>query len=701
MTTTRAGFLLAMMILTVAWTQQNRTVMLGDSYGYLTQLQSVYNRADSIDSPSDAWDAIDRLSLVGRPPLYQLATIPMIALFGPSPAVAVLVNLFFLALLGVSTYHVGRLVRSREAGLLASLLVLTYPPIVHLSRMYLPHFALAAWCALNLWILLSLIDKRSILGAWLLGISVACGLWTHPYFAFVAAVPTILVGFYLLASAGDSSAVPPKRNLGGWLVAKLGDRFVLLGLLPAAVIAVASLAAWYGVWGSPGFEQLESLRNGRQVRLGFLGYPPSMWWYARTAPGAITNVLAVITAGGCLYALVEARWKGRLLAITLLCAYLVLSHGTTLGWVYFAGALPVAAVLGSSWIFGIRRRWLRWVLVTVAVATATFSFSFVTWGGGTWQRSLSVALGSPLKDQATCSNDSGVALCPAPAAHWQAPWPEIRDLILEKVDRERSQKTRVLVLKFSNTAPKALQHAMLSKNLARRFVVLSLGQLRKRQPYDFDRLLMSEFVVYSDRLDHGSNSWSSYDKATTEFLRSPPAAFANAHRVIASFESPDPTIGTLRVLQRVRPLSVEEAEQTIAALDLSRRAAKLSSVTMVRLYRSLAEGNARRGVYGEAIPAFQRALTLSPDDVGLRLQLANAYRRTGDEDNALRALSETVSRAPEAIRPRLELARAYAISGKTTEAITTYEAILRIVPNHRVAAEELSELEQRAGERGA
>ncbi len=696
LTSTATGLLLAVMILTVAWSQQNRTAMLGDSYGYLTHLLSVYNRADNIDSLSDAWHALGQMSLVGRPPLYQLATVPMIALFGPP----VLVNLLFLALLGVSTYHVGRLVRSREAGLLASLVVLTYPPIVHLSRIYGPHFALAAWSALTLWILLSLIDKRSIAGAWLLGLSLACGLWTHPYFVCVSVVPTIVVGFYLLASAGGTSALPPKRDFRPWLAAKLGDRFVLLGLLPAAVIAVASLAAWYGIWGSPGFDQLESLRNGRQGRIGFLGIAPSMWWYARTAPGAITNVLAVFTAVGCLYALFETRWKGRLLVLTLLCAYLVLSHGTTLGWVYFAGALPVAAVLGTSWIFGIRRRWLRWALTAVAAGTAAFSFSFVTWEGGAWQRSLSIALGSPLTDHRTCSNGLAVALCRAPTGRWQPPWPEIRDLILDNTGRGRQRRERVLVLKFFPNAPQALIHAMVSKGSGPRFSVLRFGELPRRRPYDFGTLLTSDFVIYSDRFDDRFDSRRYYDKVTTDFLRSPPVAFADAHRVIASFESPIPAIGTLRVLQRVRPLSVEEAEQTLAALDLSPRAARLSRHNMVQLYVSLARRDDREGSYNSAIRALQQALAESPDSVQLRLSLAKTYRKTGDGDAALRELLEAVAQAPRMVRPRLALARAYISSEKTAEAIAVYREVLRIDSSNAFAAKELKRLERPKKKRG-
>ncbi|MCP4657269.1 MAG: hypothetical protein GY856_17810, partial [bacterium] len=57
-----------------------------------------------------------------------------------------------------------------------------------------------------------------------------------------------------------------------------------------------------------------------------------------------------------------------------------------------------------------------------------------------------------------------------------------------------------------------------------------------------------------------------YQEASLEFLSSPPAEFRDSHRLVATFAGPGRI--TARLLKRVKPLTLSEAEASISALDL-------------------------------------------------------------------------------------------------------------------------------------
>ncbi len=680
-----AGTLLATLLVLVAavhvvWLTRDQSLMpFTDSYGYLTKLHQFLERLD-LRSPLALWRSLGTLSLVGRPPFYQLATIPVIGLLGRSEDAAVLVNLLFLVLLAVSTYHVGRIVQGRGSGLLASLLVVTYPPIVHLSRMYLPHFALAALSALTLWLLLSLVEKRSIPVAWLLGLTVACGLWTHPYFATVSAVPTVLVGLYLFAAGAEG---PPFRyGAAAWLVGRLRDRFVVYGLVPAGALASGLLVLWYAGWGTRSFNQFQGLAAGRQGGIGFRSLHPSGWWYAETAPGALTSVLAVTAGIGLVLAIVQRKPYGALLAVTLASAYAILSNVHLLGWIYFAPALPVVAVLSAVWIFELRRRWLRRSLIGLSSAAAVFSFAFVTWGGESWGTALPQALGSP--DRTTCSAPAATAaLCPAPAQRWSWPWAEARDRMLAESACDNRRKCRVLVVDISRTAALAFRYSLLADRRHRKLTVLRIGASRqaRERPYDLETLLGTEFLLYPTV---GSSPYA-YGRATLSFLRQPPPEFAASHRTIATFATPLPEIGSLKLVQRTRPLTAGEATASIAALQLPAEAKRNATAVVARLH-------AVEGDPTAAVELYRRGLAEHPEDLDFRLGLAAAYGRMGDSDAALAELETAVELAPGKIRALLALAEAQVTRGRRAEAVALYERVLAIAPGHQGARKALRRL---------
>jgi len=147
------------------------------------------------------------------------------------------------------------------------------------------------------------------------------------------------------------------KGIPRWLLAKLRDPFVFLGLLPGLLIAAVLTAAWY----LPHSQAILALRQGvtadwSNVTVGFPDVPRSFWWYAMTAPGAISNVLAVLLAVGLVVGTVKQRLGASVLVVAFLTMYSAFSLSRqVLGWMYFASVLPVAAALTAVGVVDIHK----------------------------------------------------------------------------------------------------------------------------------------------------------------------------------------------------------------------------------------------------------------------------------------------------------------------------------------------------------
>jgi hypothetical protein len=504
------------------------------------------------------WESVAALSHDGRPPLYQLLSVPFLYLFGRSADAALLINVVFGVVLLLSTYGIGRLVQDGKAGLLAALLVVAYPPLVDLSRIYRPHFAIAACVALSLWLLLLLLKARSPKIAWLFGASLVLGMLVHSSFLYVLAAPTVLFGFYALLFQTPPRYPSILKEAPRWLLAKLRDPFVLYGLLPAALVAAALTAGWYLTEGRTLLRVLQQVtQEGRDVTRGF-SVPFSFWWYALTAPGAISYVFAIFFLGGLVAGIVKRQLYTFVLVMTFLAAYVVYSTRGGRAWFYLASVLPIVAILTATWIMGLARRRISAVLTIVCVGTAVLTFSVVTWGLKSWGEPFIRALGAPLNSQ-TCVSPSNVVFCPWPARDEDWRLSDVLEIIHDDADCRDRTCHLTLVQGWWNIWH--VNYNSFRCYLARDFPETRLEIYSTRLETLADQLqllLSSEYVLY--RPDN-------YTHNLRYFLLSPPSAFADAHRQVASFEFPNGTIA--RLIKRVAPLTFEEVAMSVTALDFS------------------------------------------------------------------------------------------------------------------------------------
>ena len=714
-----------------AWlVNDNSLIPIGDAYLYLTPLLKFLDGLDELRSPSDLWSSLDSMSHQGRPPLYQLMTIPSILLFGRSVDSALSVNVLFLAILIASTYSIGCLVKDGKTGLLAALLVSCYPPIVHLSRMYLPHFALPACAALSICLLLLLIRKRSIVIAWLLGTSLAFGLLMHPQFVWILPVPTAIFGAYLVFFQTRPIYPSSLKGTLSWLWVKLRDPFVIWGLLPGFLIALGLTLAWYTTSGIRILELLQTLSTPelaefRGVTARSAGFPdiaPTFWWFARTAPGAISNILTIFMVLGLASLLFKRSLQVSVLTVTLIASYTGLSLLVLHAWMHFSVVLPVAASITAVWIAGIRHKWLRKTLPIVCIAVSAFNFYVVTWGFQPWSQPLAITLGSPIRDMKTCKTMKPLALCPNPAQVEQWPLREIEQKILK--DPNCQKKSPCALMTIMGIPTSLFNYHLTRYRLHNRLKVTSMGYKSQAKPFNLSGLLKSEYIIYPD-LRFSSPAGNSYAVASVRFLQSPPASFADAHQEVGVFEYPKGTRG--RLIRRIKPLSTEEAEASIAALELDERYKSERFPVMIQLYLSenrlqeatevyhqitdlrlrrrslhlLLKKHRSSGNSEQLIPLYKDALEANPKDLSARIRLGKAYERLGKTEAAISELEKAIAIAPESPWPRRALADIYRLQRQFEPALKLYLKALEIHPKDFEARVRLGEVYYRTGKTDA
>jgi hypothetical protein len=549
-----ATLVAAVAVVDLGWIARNTAPMPdpNDPYAYLTRTVRFVDALRSGETSRWA-GALAQLSLHGRPPLYQLLSTPFLLGFGTSVEAALAVNVAWNALLLVLVYALARELAPEApgAGLLAGCVAAAYPPLVFLSRVYRPHFAVAACAALSLWLCLRVLRERTPGRVIAFGASLGFGLLIHPTFAWTLAAPSLVAGVLLLRSTDAS--------------------FLIRGLVPAALLSLGPPAAWYLARG--GTLVATATRFAGEGSVATLGFPelaPSFTWYLRSAPGALSNALAAFALAACGAALAGRRATPRALALAAVAAYLVLSSLWVLAWWYFAPVLPILAALTGAWIATLRPRWLARGCALACVAASAFVFGVATFGAAGAARPIARALGAGL-DTPTCASRNPAAFCPgAPLReHW--PVGEILAAIgaSEPACLEGLRRCRVFLVLPSEIRPHGLTRPGVTSSFFDYRIAVDHPEARLELASSntggcgLRNLLPSDYVVH---FEPGAEGATGCHAAWSRLLRDPPHAFAVAYRELGSFPLPNGARATLR-----------------------RRGARLSRADVVAIGEALAE----------------------------------------------------------------------------------------------------------------
>ena len=683
-------FSATMVILTAVWAIVNPLPRYaGDSYARLAGLLRFVDGlpADLFHRPMGL---LAETSHGGRPPLYQILAAPFVLLFGRSESAALAINSVLYLVLILSVYKIGRLVKSEKVGLLSAFLASTYPPVVHLSHTFLPVFALVAFGALSVWLLLVLVDSRTVKSAWLFGASVALGLLVHPNFISMIGMPAL---FSVAATFRGEDG----RDLWRW---RGQSRFFLLGLVPSAAVFLTIVLSWYLTIGQRIFTLYQSVSEASEIRgsgivaRGFPQVEASSIWYARTAPMALSNVLLLFLVVGVVAAIFSRKLDRWILVVTAISSFVFLSLQSVLHWMYMAQVLPLVAVLSTVWIVQVRPTWLARSLSLVCLAVGSVNLMVGTLGARPWIRPAAVYLG-------VCPDEGYSDFCPRPVSESErslgkgdSPEREILAAVLGDPDCHGSRPCRLGYIKIGR--PPRFQYYGVKYWPGSKVVLVSPGTNTWGQRFHFSALLKSDYLVHSTRPVSERKRHVNYRTAAARFLQSPPREFTQAHKVVGEFKEPYRNI-KVRLLKRVKPLTAAEAHASISAIDLPEKYKTRKYKLLLSLYRK--EGRLDRAVElceDEVQPHLSKAAFAGC--LSARVDLARALKSEGKTMEAIAHLRTAMQLAPESFRPVRMLADIYRERGGSDEALKLYQEALRISPKDLVARVHLAVVYRNLGE---
>ena len=165
------------------------------SYDQGLHLFRTFNYWEAMSSGSEDWWQ-DILNVEPfYPPFYHLSLIPLSLIFGFTLDTGVIGNSFYMVIMALSIYGIGKILYTRNAGLIAAFLVSCYPIIVSMSREYVISVMLTAMTTLAYYLFLKSENfenkKYSILFSFIYAVGLMVK-WTF----FIYTLPAVLAGLW-------------------------------------------------------------------------------------------------------------------------------------------------------------------------------------------------------------------------------------------------------------------------------------------------------------------------------------------------------------------------------------------------------------------------------------------------------------------------------------------------------------------------
>jgi 4-amino-4-deoxy-L-arabinose transferase-like glycosyltransferase len=165
------------------------------SYDQGLHLFRTFNYWEAMSSGSEDWwqDVLNVEPFY--PPFYHLSLIPISLIFGFTLDTGVIGNSFYMVIMALSTYGIGKILYTRNAGLIAAFLVSSYPLIVSMSREYIISVMLTAMTTLAYYLFLKSENFENKKYSLWFSFIYAVGLmvkWTF----FIYTLPAVLAGLW-------------------------------------------------------------------------------------------------------------------------------------------------------------------------------------------------------------------------------------------------------------------------------------------------------------------------------------------------------------------------------------------------------------------------------------------------------------------------------------------------------------------------
>ena len=266
------------------------------------------------------------------PPLVSYVAVPFYRVLGESPFAAFQVMTFFLVLLILSVYFVGRRLFDRPTAMLAALILSASPIVVEYSRMFMLDLPLASMVAFSVWCLLRTDDFEHPFASLIAGLSLGLGMLTKWTFAFYLAAPVL----YMVV-----------RSMR---VIHYRARRVLIIL---ACLGVATLVAlpWYALH----IVQILASRGGNFQGSEYT-FVQSAFLYLLEIPGEVSWPVAILLAAGTLAFYVGTQGRRVFLTVWFATSYLLISLAAVKAPRYAIPLLLPLALGGCAGLVRVLRR---------------------------------------------------------------------------------------------------------------------------------------------------------------------------------------------------------------------------------------------------------------------------------------------------------------------------------------------------------
>jgi len=266
------------------------------------------------------------------PPLVSYVAVPFYGVLGESPFAAFQVMSFFLVVLILSVYLIGRRMFDRSTAILAALIVCASPIVVEYSRMFMLDLPLASMVALSVWCLLRTDDFERPFASLIAGASLGLGMLTKWTFAFYLAAP-------FLYMAMRSMRVIHYR----------GRRvLVILASLAAAMLVALP---WYAIH----IVQILASRGGNFQGSEYT-FVQSAFLYLLEIPGEMSWPVTILLGAGVFAFFIGTHGRRLFLAVWFVTSYLLISLAAVKAPRYAIPLILPLALGGAAGIIRVLRR---------------------------------------------------------------------------------------------------------------------------------------------------------------------------------------------------------------------------------------------------------------------------------------------------------------------------------------------------------
>jgi len=313
-----------------------------------------------------------------RPHLFPMCAFPFYFLLGVSYDSACLANSFFLAILILATFGIGRSLGGDRGGVLATFMVSFYPFVLRFSRFFWSEIPLMASFATALYLLIRTENFKSRGYSIGLGIVITAGLLIQQRFAFFIVAPLLVTLGYLIFPAPDI-----RLNRGRRLVN------MLICLLIPTLLAVPYYLYYFKVFWTK-FSYGITGEAWKPVEGTFT--PQALFWYLGQLQKAASLFFFVLFVIAFTVLIVKRRRRYLLPLLTFAGGYLVITLYPGKDARYVTPLLPVAAVItAESWRL-LRSKTARVIIVLLITLAALFNYLRVSWNAGPFNLSYRESL---------------------------------------------------------------------------------------------------------------------------------------------------------------------------------------------------------------------------------------------------------------------------------------------------------------------